>query len=171
MSAKDDINANDASLRGAAREILLFFLRFLAVSVALYLLYYFVIGKYWVRGIALMAKPALAIFGYEFVMENAVRITEDIALNPFVFLSLVVAVGHISWRAKLRGAAIGIAILAVANALTVTLAFVSAYRESEAWWTGTEILSLSNNFFLPILLWLALLPIRSAFPFFRDKSA
>lgn len=154
-----------------AREILLFFLRFLAVSIALYLLYYFVIGKYYVRFIALMAKPALAAFGYEFIMDNAVKITEDIALNPFVFLSLVAAVGHIPWRAKLRGAGIGIVILAAANALTVTLAFVSNYRQSEAWWTGTEFLSLTNNFFVPILLWLVLLPIRSAFPFFRDNSA
>ena len=157
--------------RGPAREILIFFLRFLAASIALYLLYYFVIGKYYVRFIALMAKPALALFGYEFVMDNAVKITEDIALNPFVFLSLVAAVAHIPWRAKLRGAAVGIVILAVANALTVTLAFVSNYRESEAWWTGTEFLNLTNNFFVPILLWLVLLPIRSAFPFFRDTGA
>ena len=157
--------------RGTAREILLFFLRFLAASIALYLLYYFVIGRYYVRFIALMAKPALAAFGYKFVMDNAVKITEDIALNPFVFLSLVAAVGRISWKAKLRGACLGIAILAVANALTVTLAFVSNYRQSEAWWTGTEFLSLTNNFFAPILLWLALLPIRSTFSLFRDNSA
>jgi hypothetical protein len=157
--------------RGAAREILLFFLRFLAASIALYLLYYFVIGRYYVRFIALMAKPALAAFGYEFIMDNAVKITEDIALNPFVFLSLVAAVGHIPWKAKLRGAGAGIGILAVANAATVTLAFVSNYRQSEAWWTGTELLNLTNNFFVPILLWLVLLPIRSAFPFFRDTSA
>ena len=156
---------------GAAREILLFFLRFLGISIALYLLYYFAIGNYYVRFIALMAKPALAAFGYKFVMDNAVKITEDIALNPFVFLSLVAAARHIPWRAKLRGAGIGIAILAVANVLTVTLAFVSNYRQSEAWWTGTELLNLTNNFFLPILLWLALLPIRSTFSFFRDNSA
>ena len=160
-----------AAPRGVAREILLFFLRFLAASIALYLLYYFVIGRYYVRFIALMAKPALAAFGYKFVMDNAVKITEDIALNPFVFLSLVAAVGHIPWKAKLRGAGAGIAILAVANALTVTLAFVSNYRQSEAWWTGTEFLSLTNNFFAPILLWLALLPIRSTFSLFRDNSA
>ena len=85
------------------------------------------------------------MFGYEFIMDNAVKITEDIALNPFVFLSLVAAVGHIPWKAKLRGAGIGIVILAAANALTVTLAFVSNYRQSEAWWTGTEFLSLTNQ--------------------------
>jgi hypothetical protein len=156
--------------RGAAGEILFFFLRFLGISIALYLLYYFVFGRYYVRFIALMAKPALAVFGYKFVMDNAVKITEDIALNPFVFLSLVAAVGHVPWKAKLRGAGIGIAILAVANALTVTLAFVSNYRQSEAWWTGTELLSLTNNFFVPILLWLVLLPIRSAYPFFRNSG-
>jgi hypothetical protein len=155
----------------AAREILFFFLRFLGISIALYLLYYFVMGTYYVRFIALMAKPALAAFGYRFVMDNAVKITGEIALNPFVFLSLVFAVGHVSWRAKLRGACIGIVILAAANALTVTLAFVSNYRQSEAWWTGTEFLSLTNNFFVPLLLWLALLPIRSALPFFRDSNA
>jgi hypothetical protein len=163
--------AKSPAPRGAAREILLFFLRFLAASIVLYLLYYFVIGKYYVRFIALMAKPALAAFGYRFVMATAVKITEDIALNPFVFLSLVAAVGRIPWKAKLRGAGIGIAILAVANAVTVTLAFVSNYRQSEAWWTGTEFLNLTNNFFVPILLWLVLLPIRSTFSLFRDSNA
>jgi hypothetical protein len=48
---------------------------------------------------------------------------------------------------------------------------VSNYRQSEAWWTGTEFLNLSNNFFAPILLWLVLLPIRSVFPLFKDSNA
>ena len=155
--------------RRAAREMLLFFLRFLGVSIFLYALYYFVMGEYYVRLLALAAKPMLSLFGYEMIMEKAVGITEEIALNPFVFLSLVAAVGRISWRAKLRAALIGLIVLAALNAATITLAFVSNYRQSEAWWTGTEFLNLTNNFFLPILLWLALLPIRSAFPFFRDS--
>jgi len=154
-----------------AREILSFFLRFLGISIALYLLYYFVIGTHYLRFIALLAKPMLGAFGYEFIMESAVKITEDISLNPFVFISLVLAVGRIPWRRKLRGGAIGLVILALANALTVTFAFVSNYRQSETWWTGTEFLSLTNNFIMPILLWLVLLPIRSAFSSFRDRNA
>jgi len=155
----------------SAREILLFFFRFLGVSIALYLFYYFVIGSYYLRFIALLAKPMLALFGYELIMERAVKITEDISLNPFVFISLVAAVGRVPWRKKIRGGAIGIAVLVLANALTLTFAFVSNYRQSEAWWTGTEFLDLTNNFFMPILLWLVLLPVRSAFPFFRDTGA
>lgn len=166
------MSSNEGPARGAAaHEILFFFLRLLGASIALYLLYYFVIGRPYVRFIALLSKPMLAIFGYEIVMTEVARITEDIALNPFVFLSLVVATSRVSWRSKLRGAGIGLVILAAANALTVTLVFVSNYRDSEAWWTGTELLNLTNNFFLPILLWLVLLPVRSAFSFLRDRNA
>ena len=154
-----------------AREIFFFFLRFLGASIALYLLIYYVIGTYYMRMIALLAKPMLSVFGYKFVMERVVAISESISLNPFVFLSLVVAVRHISMRRRLGACAIGTAFLILANALTVTLAFVSSYRQSEAWWTGTEFLDLTNNFFMPILLWLVLLPIRSAFPFFRYNNA
>jgi hypothetical protein len=156
--------------RGAAREILLFFLRFLGISIALYLVYA-VAGKFYTRLIALIASPLLSVFGYELVMDKANAITEDISLNPVVFLSLVIAVGAIPWRAKLRAAVIGVAILTALNSLTVFLAFVSFYRNSERLWTGSEFLSLTINFFVPILLWLVLLPIRSAFPFFRDNSA
>jgi hypothetical protein len=155
----------------SAREILLFFFRFLGISIALYLLYYFVIGQYYLRFIAILAKPMLTAFGHRFIMEKAVGISEEISLNPFVFISLVAAVGHIALRRKLLGGVIGIIVLVLANALTVTFAFVSDYRQSEAWWTGTEFLDLTNNFFMPILLWLVLLPIRSAFPFFRDNGA
>ena len=154
-----------------AREILFFFLRFLGASIALYLLCYFFIGAYYLRLIAVLAKPMLSVFGYTFVMERVVAISESISLNPFVFLSLVIAVRHISLRRKLGAGVIGMAILVLANALTVTLAFVSSYRQSEVWWTGTEFLDLTNNFFMPILLWLILLPIRSAFPFIRYNSA
>jgi len=165
-------NTNEGSVRGAAaHEVLFFFLRLIGASIVLYLIYYFLVGKPYVQFIALLAKPILSVFGYPIIMTEAARITEDIALNPFVFLSLVAATLHVSWRVKLRGAGIGLVILALANTLTVTLVFVSNYRNSEAWWTGTELLNLTNNFFLPILLWLVLLPIRSAFSFFRDRNA
>ena len=156
--------------RGAAREILFFFLRFLAASVALYLIY-LAAGRFYTRLIALLASPLMSAFGYELVMEKANAITEDISLNPVVFLSLVIAVGAIPRRAKLKAAAIGVAILTAANSLTVFLAFASFYRNSERLWAGSEFLSLTINFFVPILLWLVLLPIRSAFPFFRDSGA
>jgi hypothetical protein len=167
MSSRAD---RTASPRGPAREILLFFLRFLAVSIALYLVYVFA-GKFYMRFIALLAGPLLSAFGYEIVMELATKITEDISLNPVVFLSLVIAVGKIPWRAKLRAAIIGVVVLTALNSLTVFLVFVSNYRNSEALWTGSEFLSLTINFFVPILLWLVLLPIRSVFPFFGDSSA
>ncbi len=150
-----------------ARDILSFFLRFLAWSIALYLFFYFFAERFYVRFIALIARPMLAPFGYAIVMNNVRDIAEEISLNPLVFISLAAAVARIPWRTKLRGMAIGVAILVAANALTVTLAFVASNRRSEGWWTGTEILNLTNNFFLPILLWLVLLPVRSAFPFFR----
>jgi hypothetical protein len=155
---------------GAAREILLFFLRFLAASIALYLVY-IVAGRFYTRLLALLVSPLLSAFGYELVMAMLNKITEDISLNPVVFLSLVIAVGAIPWRTKLKAAAIGVAILTALNSLTVFLAFVSFYRNSERLWTGSEFLSLTINFFVPILLWLVLLPIRSAFAFFRDNSA
>jgi hypothetical protein len=162
--------ARNESVRWGAREILLFFLRFLAASIALYTVY-LLAGKYYMQLIAFIAKPLLAVFGYEIIMSKTRAITEEISLNPVVFLSLVIATGRISWRARLRGAALGVAILTAANSLTVFLAFVSFYRNSERLWTGSEFLSLTINFFLPILLWLALLPIRSVFPFFREDNA
>ena len=116
--------------RGAAREILLFFLRFLGASIALYLVYV-VAGRFYTRLIALLASPLLSAFGYELVMDKANAITEEISLNPVVFLSLVIAVGAIPWRAKLKAAVIGAAILTVLNSLTVFLAFASFYRNSE----------------------------------------
>jgi hypothetical protein len=154
----------------AAREILFFFLRFLAASIVLYAIY-LVAGRYYTRLISYIASPLLSAFGYRLVLEMANKITEDISLNPVVFLSLVIAVGAISRRAKLKAALIGVCILTALNSLTVFLAFVSYYRNSERLWTGSEFLSLTINFFVPILLWLALLPIRSAFPFFRDSDA
>lgn len=172
----DGITMNEKTNEGSARasigrEILLFFLRFLGASIALYLLIYYFLGSHYMRLIALLSKPMLSTFGHRFVMERAIAISESISLNPFVFLSLVAATRHVSIRRKLAACATGTAFLILANALTVTFAFVSSYRQSEAWWTGTEFLDLTNNFFMPILLWLVLLPIKSAFSFFRHNSA
>jgi hypothetical protein len=166
------MNGHEGSNRGAgagAREIFFFFIRLLAASIVLYLAYV-VAGKYYTRLIAVIAEPLLAAFGYEIIMDKAIAITEEISLNPVVFLSLVIAVGRISARAKLKAAAIGVAVLTAANALTIFLSFVSYYRNSENLWTGSEFLSLTINFFLPLLLWFVLLPIRSAFPFFKASE-
>jgi hypothetical protein len=161
------MNTDGRESHARERDILAFFLRFLAISAALYLVFYLFAGKYYVRLIALVAGPMLSAFGHRIVVDRAMKIAEEISLNPLVFVSLVAAVGRVPWRTKLRGAALGAAMLFVANALTVTFAFVANYRNSEGWWTGTEILNLTNNFFLPILLWLVLIPVRSAFPFLR----
>jgi hypothetical protein len=155
--------------RTGAREIALFFLRFLLASIVLYLVY-MVAGKYYTRLIAEIAKPLLAAAGYEIIMDKAIAITEEVSLNPVVFLSLVIAVGRIGARAKLKAAGIGVLILTAANALTIFLAFVSYYRKSETLWTGSEFVDLTINFFLPLLLWVVLLPIRSAFPLFGSKE-
>ncbi len=159
-----------AAPRRAGREILFSFLRFLAVSILLYIPYDRFVAPHYSRLVALIAKPFLALFGVALAMEQALRITEDIALNPLVYVSLVIAVGRIPWRSKLAPAGIGVAILTVANALTVFLAFMSAHRNSEAMWAETEFLSLTMNFFVPLLLWLVLLPIRSVFPLFGSSD-
>jgi len=163
-----DAGEGDRPRESLARGLLLFFLRFLAASILFYALYYFA-GAVYTRFVALLAKPLLALFGYEMRMELALRIKEDISINPGVFLSLVLAVRFIAWRVKLRAAVIGVVILTVVNALTLFLTFVSSYRQSEVLWAGSEFLGLTINFFLPIVLWLVLLPIRRAFPFFTIK--
>jgi hypothetical protein len=162
---------NAQTARPLTRELVLFFLRLLGVSALLYALYYIIAGRWYVRFIALLADPMLRAFGYRIVMEKALKITEDIALNPLVFLSFVVAVGRIAWRTKLRAAAIGVVILTLVNALTVFMIFMSNYRRSDADWEVTEFLGLTINFFLPIVLWFVLLPIRQAFPFFTLKKS
>jgi hypothetical protein len=150
---------NGSIIRGT-KGVLLFFLRFLAASVLLYLLYIWA-GIYYMRLVAYGARPLLAISGYRFVMEPALRITEEISLNPVVFFSLVIAVSNVRIRTRLRAAMIGFLILTAANSITVFLSFLSAYRNSEQLWTGTEFFNLTINFFLPLLLWFLLLPLRS----------
>ena len=142
------------------RLVLVFLLRFLAVSIPLYLVYTWV-GSYYTRLVAYGAKPFLSLYGIELTIGRALVITEEIALNPVVFLSLVLAVQRIGWLKKLKAAALGMAILTVANIVVVFLLFMSAERHSEKLWTGTEFLNLTINFFLPLLLWFLLLPLRS----------
>ncbi len=154
---------------GISRLVLVFLLRFLAVSIPLYLVYTWV-GSYYTRLVSYGAKPFLSLYGIELTIGRALVITEEIALNPVVFLSLVIAVQRIGWQKKLKAAALGMAILTVANIAVVFLLFMSAERHSEGLWTGTEFLNLTINFFLPLLLWLLLLPLRSIQDFMGEKK-
>ena len=156
-----DERIQDDPIRRGVKGVLLFFLRFLAASVILYLVY-IKAGIFYIRVVAYGAKPLLAIFGHRLVMDRALAITEEISLNPVIFLSLVIAVSNIAIRIRLRAAAIGVLILTAANSVTVFLSFLSFYRGSEQLWSGTEFFNLTINFFLPLLLWFLLLPIRPA---------
>ncbi|MBU8923264.1 MAG: hypothetical protein KOO63_15720 [Bacteroidales bacterium] len=139
-----------------------FFLKFLGASLVLYLIY-LKAGFIYMRLIAWGAGPLLAIFGRELVMENALKVTEEISLNPVVYISLVFAVSGIPWKEKIRPAILGVIILSVANILTVFLVFMSYYMKSETLWTSTEFFNLTINFFLPILLWFVLMPVGGLF--------
>ena len=145
------------------RWILVFFIRFLFASIILYLLY-LKLGIYYARLICHGARPLVSLFGYRVVISRALLITEDISLNPVVFLSLVIAVMNVPVIKKLKGAVMGVIILTLANSLTVSMAFLSYYRGSETLWTGTEFFNLTINFFLPLFLAFALLPVKSALP-------
>jgi hypothetical protein len=145
---------------GIGRMVLIFLLRFLAVSIPLYVIYAWA-GDYYTRFLALCTGPLLSIAGVELTIDRALTVTEEISLNPVVFLSLVIAVQRIGWRKKLWATAFGIVILTVANIAVLFLLFMSAHRENEGLWTGTEFLNLTINFFLPLLLWFVLLPLRS----------
>jgi hypothetical protein len=148
------------TLRGA-RGVLFFFARFLAASVILYLVY-IKFGAYYMRLVAYGAKPMLAPFHYRLVMDRALAVTEEISLNPVVFFSLLIAFWHAPAKVMLRAAVAGFLVLTAANSMTVFLSFLSFYRGSERLWTGTEFFNLTINFFLPLLLWFVLLPIRSS---------
>ncbi|MCK4351020.1 MAG: hypothetical protein KAX13_09180 [Candidatus Krumholzibacteria bacterium] len=145
---------------GIWRMVFVFLLRFLAVSIPLYLVYT-LIGSLYTRLVAYSAKPFLSLYGIELTIDRALSVTEEISLNPVVFLSLVIAVQKIEWLKKLKAAALGIVILTVSNIVVVFFLFMSADRQSEALWTGTEFLNLTINFFLPLLLLFLLLPLRS----------
>lgn len=142
------------------RITLLFFLRFLAASIPLYLLYT-VAGIHYMKAVAFVSKPLFMLFDLELVMQRAITVTEEISLNPVVFLSLVVATTGIRVSRKIRAGLLGVVILTLANSITLFMIFLSASRGSERLWAGTEFFNLTINFFLPILLWVVLLPVVS----------
>ncbi len=144
---------------GNARSVLLFFLRFVAASLVLYLAY-ILVGRFYMMLVAHCARPLLALFGYPIVMKQAMNITEEISLNPIVFLSLVIAVTRVDMRTRIRSGVLGIVILTAANSVVVFLTFLSHYKHSEQLWMSTEFVNLTINFFLPILLWFLLMPVR-----------
>ena len=154
---------------GIWRMVLVFLLRFLAVSIPLYLVYTW-IGSIYTRLVAYGAKPFLSLYGIELTIDRALTVTEEISLNPVVFLSLVLAVQRIGWLKKLKAATLGMVILTVANIVVVFFLFMSADRQSENLWAGTEFLNLTINFFLPLLLWFLLLPLRSIQDFMGEKK-
>jgi len=158
----DNNMGGDAGKRFGSLPV--FFLRFLAFSTLLYLIH-LKAGFIYMRVVAWGASPLLAIFGKKLVMANALKVTEEISLNPVVYLSLVAAVTGVSWKKRIRPAVTGYLILTAANILTVFLVFMSAYLNDERLWAGTEFLNLTINFFLPLLLWFVLMPIRDIFPF------
>lgn len=133
--------------------------RLVGVATALFLLQHYLLGDLYMKLVAHGARPLLALFGHRVVMERAMRITEEISLNPVVFLSLVLAVRKFAWRIRLRAAIVGVAVLTVLNSTVVFLAFLSLYRRSEELWTGTEFFMLTMNLFVPLLLWLLLVPV------------
>ena len=143
---------------GIGRAALFFFLRFLAISIPLYALYALA-GVQYMKIVAYVSKPLFVLFDLELVMERALTVTEEISLNPVVFLSLVIATTGIPAPKKLRAAILGVVILTLANSVTLFMIFLSASRGSERLWAGTEFFNLTINFFLPILLWVVLLPV------------
>ena len=139
------------------KKILIFFVRFIVVSLILYTAWMFVEKSYTLI-VAYGAKPLVALTGNSLDVERALTVTEEISLNPIVYLSLVIAVAGVAWKEKIRPALIGVLILTAANIITVFFMFLSAFTKSEQLWTGTEFLNLTVNFFLPILLWALLMP-------------
>jgi hypothetical protein len=145
---------------GIGRIALFFFLRFLAASIPLYLLYV-VAGAHYMKLVAYVSKPLFALFDLDLIMQRALTVTEEISLNPVVFISLVIATSRVSASRKIRSGILGFAILTLANSITLFMLFLSASRGSERLWSSTEFFNLTINFFLPILLWIVLLPVVS----------
>ncbi len=141
------------------KKILVFFVRFIVVSLVLYTAWMFA-EKFYALGVAYGAKPFVALTGNSLDVDRALLVTEEISLNPIVYvsLSLVLAVKGVAWKARLKPALIGVAVLTAANIITVFFMFLSAFTKSEQLWAGTEFLNLTVNFFLPILLWVILMP-------------
>ncbi|HER43374.1 MAG TPA: hypothetical protein ENO08_02835 [Candidatus Eisenbacteria bacterium] len=145
---------------GVGRTAFLFFLRFLAVSIPLYALYA-AAGIHYMKLVATVSKPLFSLFDLELAMGRALAVTEDISLNPIVFISLVAATAGVAIPRRIWAGIIGFAVLTLANSTTLFLVFLSASRGSERLWAGTEFLNLTINFFLPLLLWIVLLPVVS----------
>lgn len=146
-----------------------FFGRLLLASIVLYLVWTKA-GILYMYAVAWGAKPLVALSGHSLVIEQALTVTEEISLNPAVYLSLVIAVTGVPWRARIRPAAVGVAVLTAANIITVFLVFLSAATRSEQLWTGTEFLNLTINFFLPILLWFVLCPKGDTLPAITSRA-
>jgi hypothetical protein len=146
-----------AANRPDMKRILLFFVRFIVVSLVLYFAWIF-IGKFYALAVVYGAKPLVALTGNSVDVERALQVSEEISLNPIVYISLVIAVAGVAWKDKIRPALIGVLILTFANIVVVFLMFLSAFTRSEGLWTGTEFLNLTVNFFVPILLWVLLAP-------------
>ncbi len=139
------------------KRILIFFVRFIVVSLVLYTAWMF-IGKFYTLIVVYGAKPLVALTGNSLSVERALKVSEEISLNPVVYVSLVLAVTGVAWKERIRPALIGVLILTAANIITVFFMFLSAFTRSEQLWAGTEFLNLTVNFFLPILLWALLMP-------------
>lgn len=153
---------------GIWKVVLVFLLRFLAISIPLYIADRW-LGPYYMKALAYGAKPILALFDIEMTVASALSVTEELSLNPVVFLSLVVAVPRIGRTQRLRAGAIGFLILAAVNIIVLILLATSRAVDSEKLWTGTEFLYLTINFFLPLLLAFLLLPLRSLREFMGEK--
>ena len=149
--------AETGERRPDMKKILFFFVRFIAASLVLYTSWMF-IGKFYTLIVAYGAKPLVALTGNSLDVDRALKVTEEISLNPVVYISLVIAVTGVAWRERIRPALIGVLVLTAANIVTVFFMFLSAFTRNEQLWTGTEFLNLTVNFFLPILLWALLVP-------------
>ena len=143
--------------RKGGGRILRFFLRFLAFSVVLYALY-LLAGKYYVLGMGWTAKGIMAVFGYSIDLERLPSIVEELALNPVVYLSLVLAVTGAGWRERVRPAILGVVILTAFDILVICLVYLSFITGNETLSEGTEFLYITINFFITILLWFVLSP-------------
>lgn len=154
---------------GIGRIVLFFFLRFLAASIPLYLLYA-IGGIYYMKIVAYVSKPLFMLFDLELVLERALTVTEEISLNPVVYLSLVIATAGLPVSKRIKAGILGFVILTLANSITLFMIFLSASRGSELLWAGTEFFNLTINFFLPIMLWVVLLPVARMASSLRDSS-
>ena len=160
MLEKQDKRVNSETTPSSLlREIVYFFLKFLAASIVLYVVFEVLgVGKLYSLLIAYIAKPFLSLMHYNLIVNKALSVTEEISLNPVVFTSLVLATAGLTYRRKLKAIALGFAILTAANALTLFMVFLSYFKRSETLWAQSEFLNLTINFFVPILLWFALVP-------------